>query len=69
MITPKTPVVNESDLIRDTIRRASIDGLFMCDIVEGFISLLTDEQKLTLKEQLNDYEEEQDYHLYGGTAD
>ena len=69
MITPKAPVVNESDLIRDTIRRASIDGLFMGDIVEGFISLLTDEQKLTLREQLENYNDDIDYHLYGGTAD
>jgi|TARA_B100001093_G_C26837795_1_gene1019161 hypothetical protein len=69
MITPKTPVVNTSDLIRDTIRRASIDSLFMGDIVEGFISLLTEEQRLVLREQLEEHQDDIDYHLYGGTAD
>ena len=69
MITPKTPVVNTSDLIRDTIRRASVDSLFMGDIVEGFISLLTEEQRLVLKEQLEEHQDDIYYHLYGGTAD
>ena len=63
MITPKTPVVNTSDLIRDTIRRASVDSLFMGDIVEGFISLLTEEQRLVLKEQLEEHQDDIDLSL------